>query len=97
MINDAPLTRGDYRPNNFENNFLGPVTLRYALKESRNVPAVRLFDQLGSDKVFDFAKKFGLPVENFPRNDLTVGLGSRRSAARNSHRVFLPRKRRLQN
>ncbi len=76
LINDAPLTRGDYRPNNFENNFLGPVTLRYALKESRNVPAVRLFDQLGSDKVFEFAKKFGLPVENFPRNDLTVGLGS---------------------
>lgn len=76
LINDAPLTRGDYRPNNFENNFLGPVTLRYALKESRNVPAVRLFDQLGSDKVFAFAKKFGLPVQNFPRNDLTVGLGS---------------------
>jgi len=76
LINDAPLTRGDYRPNNFENNFLGPVTLRYALKESRNVPAVRLFDQLGSDKVLEFAKKFGLPVENFPRNDLTVGLGS---------------------
>lgn len=76
LINDAPLTRGDYRPNNFENNFLGPVTLRYALKESRNVPAVRLFDQLGSDKVFAFARKFGLPVENFPRNDLTVGLGS---------------------
>ena len=76
LINDAPLTRGDYRPNNFENNFLGPVTLRYALKESRNVPAVRLFDQLGSDKVFAFAKKVGLPVENFPRNDLTVGLGS---------------------
>lgn len=76
LINDAPLTRGDYRPNNFENNFLGPVTLRFALKESRNVPAVRLFDQLGSDKVFAFAKKFGLPVENFPRNDLTVGLGS---------------------
>jgi len=76
LINDAPLTRGDYRPNNFENNFLGPVTLRFALKESRNVPAVRLYDQLGSDKVFAFAKKFGLPVENFPRNDLTVGLGS---------------------
>lgn len=76
VINDAPLTRGDYRPNNFENNFLGPVTLRYALKESRNVPAVRLYDQLGSAKVFAFAKKFGLPTENFPRNDLTVGLGS---------------------
>jgi len=75
-INDAPLTRGDYRPNNYENNFLGPITLRYALKESRNVPAVRLYDQLGDEKVLDFAAKFGFQTQNFPRNDLTVALGS---------------------
>ncbi len=76
IINDAPLTRGDYRPNNYENNFLGPITLRYALKESRNVPAVRLYDQLGDDKVLEFARKFGFQTQNFPRNDLTVALGS---------------------
>lgn len=75
-INDAPITRGDYRPNNYENNFLGPITLRYALQESRNVPAVRLYDQLGSDKVLPFAAKFGFQTHNFPRNDLTVALGS---------------------
>jgi len=75
-INDAPITRGDYRPNNYENNFLGPITLRYALKESRNVPAVRLYDQVGSDKVLPFAAKFGIQTQNFPRNDLTVALGS---------------------
>ena len=75
-INDAPFTRGDYRPNNYENNFLGPITLRYALKESRNVPTVRLFDQLGSDKVLPFAAKFGFQTQNFPSNDLTVALGS---------------------
>jgi len=75
-INDAPINRGGYRPNNYENNFLGPITLRYALKESRNVPAVRLFDQLGSDNVLAFAKKFGFQTETFPRNDLTVALGS---------------------
>jgi len=75
-INDAPITRGNYRPNNFENNFLGPVTLRFALKESRNVPAVRLFDQLGSDTVLKFAKKFGFQTDTFPANDLTVALGS---------------------
>jgi penicillin-binding protein 1A len=76
MINDAPITRGDYRPNNYENNFLGPITLRYALKESRNVPAVRLYDQLGSSKVLPFAAKFGFQTHNFPTNDLTVALGS---------------------
>ena len=75
-INDAPITRGDYRPNNYENNFLGPITLRYALKESRNVPAVRLYDQLTSSKVLPFAAKFGFQTQNFPRNDLTVALGS---------------------
>lgn len=75
-INDAPITRGDYRPNNYENNFLGPITLRYALKESRNVPAVRLYDQVGADKVLPFAAKFGFQTQNFPSNDLTVALGS---------------------
>jgi penicillin-binding protein 1A len=75
-INDAPITRGDYRPNNYENNFLGPITLRHALKDSRNVPTVRLYDQLGSDKVLGFAAKFGFQTQNFPKNDLTVALGS---------------------
>ncbi len=75
-INDAPITRGDYRPNNYENNFLGPITLRFALKESRNVPTVRLYDEVGWDKVLPFAAKFGFQTENFPPNDLTVALGS---------------------
>ncbi len=76
MINDAPFTRSDYRPRNFENNFLGPITLRHAIKDSRNVPAVRLYDQLGSSVVLPFAAKFGFQTQNFPRNDLTVALGS---------------------
>ncbi|MGI9250834.1 MAG: penicillin-binding protein 1A [Pseudohongiellaceae bacterium] len=76
QINDAPLIRGSYRPNNYENNFLGPITLRYALQQSRNVPTVRLYEQLGASKVLEFAGKLGFPVQNFPRNDLTVALGS---------------------
>ncbi len=56
--------------------FLGPITLRYALKESRNVPAVRLYDSVGSAKVLEFASKFGFQTQNFPNNDLTVALGS---------------------
>ena len=76
VVNDAPITRGSYRPNNYENNFLGPITLRYALKESRNVPAVRLYDLIGSAKVLEFASKFGFQTQNFPTNDLTVALGS---------------------
>ena len=76
VINDAPFTRGDYRPNNYENNFLGPITLRFALKESRNVPTVRLYDELGSERVLSFARKFGFQTDSFPAGDLTVALGS---------------------
>lgn len=75
-INDAPFARGDYRPNNYENNFLGPITLRHALKESRNIPTVRLFDELGSETVLSFANRLGIQTQDFPRNDLTVALGS---------------------
>ncbi len=75
-INDAPITRAGYRPNNYDNTFLGPITLRFALQDSRNVPAVRLFDQLGSDTVIDFAARLGIDTSNFPRGDLTVALGS---------------------
>ena len=63
-------------PGNYENNFLGPITLRHALRESRNVPAVRLYDQLGSSAVLPYVSRFGFATENFPGNDLTVALGS---------------------
>lgn len=76
LINDAPFARGDYRPQNYERNFIGPITLRHAIKDSRNVPAVRLFDQLGWERVLDFARRFGFQTQNFPRGDLTVALGS---------------------
>lgn len=75
-INDAPFTRGDYRPGNYENNFLGPITLRHALRESRNVPAVRLYDRLGSSAVLPYVENFGFDSASFPANDLTVALGS---------------------
>lgn len=76
LINDAPFARGEYRPQNYERNFVGPITLRQAFKDSRNVPAVRLYDQLGTNKLFDFAARFGFNTDTFPRNDLTVALGS---------------------
>ncbi len=75
-INDAPFTRNGYRPQNFERNFIGPITLRNAFKHSRNVPAVRLYDQIGSEALMSFASRFGFDTGPFPRNDLTVALGS---------------------
>src|SRR5215831_2775825 len=44
IINDMPVTYPQpvgpaYSPTNYDHDFLGPVTLRYALEESRNIPA----------------------------------------------------------
>ena len=36
-----------YAPMNYDQKFEGPITLRHALEESRNVPAVRVMEQLG--------------------------------------------------
>ncbi len=76
LINDAPLARSDYRPGNFENNFMGPIRLKYALTQSKNLVSLRLFDALGEDVVIPYVARFGFKESEFPRNDLTVAIGS---------------------
>ena len=63
-----------YCPANYKNEFLGPVTLRYALEKSINVPAVQLMHQMGPETVVAFAPKFGFTSEVPPF--LSVALGS---------------------
>src|SRR5690606_16966580 len=76
LINDAPLARSDYRPENFNRAFMGPLRLKQALTESKNLVSLRLYDALGEDVVLPFASRFGFDASAFPRNDLTVAIGS---------------------
>ncbi len=76
LINDAPLARSDYRPGNFEGNFLGPIRLKYALTQSKNLVSLRLYDALGEDTVIPYFARFGFKESEIPRNDLTVAIGS---------------------
>ncbi len=76
LINDAPLPRSDYRPGNFEGNFMGPIRLKYALTQSKNLVSVRLYDALGEDIVIPYFARFGFKESDIPRNDLTVAIGS---------------------
>ena len=76
LINDAPLDRSDYRPENFNGEFLGPISLKYALTNSKNLVSLRLYDALGYDVVMPYVDKFGFNISEFPRNDLTVAIGS---------------------
>ena len=63
-----------YEPTNYDHSFEGPITLRHALEKSRNVPAVRLLDELGPEQVVEYAKRFGFvsPLQPF----LSLALGA---------------------
>lgn len=76
LINDAPLARSDYRPENFNKEFLGPLRLKYALTNSKNLVSLRLYDALGSNTVLPYVARFGFNEREFPHNDLTVAIGS---------------------
>jgi penicillin-binding protein 1A len=64
-----PLDRGRvYRPDNSDNQFLGPITMREALAKSRNVVAVQLAERVGMDTIVRWARRFGIdaPVAPYP-------------------------------
>ena len=64
-----PLDRGRvYRPDNADNQFLGPITMREALTRSRNVVAVQLAEHVGLDTIVHWARRFGIdaPVAPYP-------------------------------
>jgi 1A family penicillin-binding protein len=64
-----PLDRGRvYRPDNSDNQFLGPITMREALTKSRNVVAVQIAERVGMDTIVHWARRFGIdaPVAPYP-------------------------------
>src|ERR1700726_2813725 len=77
-ILDAPITfqtaSGPYSPHNYDDKFEGTITLRRALAQSRNIPALKLADRIGIKTVIEYAHRFGITA-NIPAY-LPVALGS---------------------
>ena len=77
-ILDAPITfptvSGPYTPHNYDGKFEGSITLRRALAQSRNIPALKVADRLGIKSVIDYAHRFGI-TSNIPAY-LPVALGA---------------------
>jgi penicillin-binding protein 1A len=70
-----PMTTGPaYEPHNYDEKFEGTITLRRALAQSRNIPALKLADNLGIKIVIDYAHRFGI-TSNIPPY-LPVALGA---------------------
>ena len=66
---DQPL----YEPQNYDDTYEGPVTLRHALEKSKNVPAVWMMNQVGPESVVDFARRLGFTSEIPPFLSLALG------------------------
>jgi penicillin-binding protein 1A len=80
IIVDAPVSfsagNGQiYSPHNYDHKFLGPITLRYALEESRNIPAIKMMDTLGPKNVLEVAKRFGFEEDFPPYLPIALGAG----------------------
>lgn len=60
ILKDTQLTIGDWTPKNVDRTFMGNITARVALEKSRNIPAIRVLQELTVDKSYDFlTKKLG--------------------------------------
>ena len=61
---DEPYTYSNGRKiNNWDRGYYGTLTLRGALKDSRNIPALKAFQQVDNDKIRDFVTSLGIKPE----------------------------------
>ena len=76
-IVDEPVTfrsgGQNYSPKNYDLKFEGRITLRRALADSRNVPAVRLIEHVGVQNTIDMARRFGVTSPLPPYLPLALG------------------------
>ena len=78
-ILDEPVTfetaSGPYSPHNYDEKFEGIITLRRALAQSRNIPALKLANRLGIKTVIEYAGRFGITSKLPPYLPIALGAG----------------------
>jgi penicillin-binding protein 1A len=80
LIEDAPVSfpggpgGKPYQPQNYDHKYRGPITLRYALQQSVNVPAIKLLQRVGVAQVASYARRMG--VLSPMGQNLSLALGS---------------------
>lgn len=77
IVSDTPVSYPDgyeyYSPQNYDGSFSGPITIRRALEVSRNVPAVRIGQDIGLNKVIDACRTMGIRTPIEPVVSLPLG------------------------
>ena len=82
VVNDAPLffdsgvTGGQpWEPKNYDGKFDGPMSLRTALKKSKNMVSIRILQSIGAKYGQEWITRFGFEAEKHPAY-LTMALGA---------------------
>ena len=78
LLVDEPVTlesgTGSWSPQNYDRQYRGPVTVRTALEQSLNVPAVRMAHRTGITTLTSLLRAFG--ITTLLADDLSLALGS---------------------
>lgn len=73
---DVPTDFGNYQPNNYDGGFRGPVSVRFALANSLNIPAVKMLALVGLDEALKTARELGIQtLTDRDRYGLSLVLG----------------------
>ena len=82
VVNDAPLffdagvTGGQpWEPKNYDGGFEGPMSVRTALKKSKNLVSIRILQSIGAKYAQDWVTHFGFDADKHPAY-LTMALGA---------------------
>lgn len=76
LDNETTTYKGGYSLDNYGGSRTesGTVPMYQALAQSLNLPAAATLNEIGVDKAFDYGKKFGLKMDDVPK-ELGVALG----------------------
>ena len=76
VLRDVPTSFGPYTPENFDGQFVGPITATDALNRSRNIPAVWIASQLQAPDFYQFLQSAGVgPMASPQHYGLALVLG----------------------
>ncbi len=77
MIKDEATDFGGYLPHNFDYRFRGDISVRNALSQSLNIPAVKVMEKVGIDDAIDVANKMGITTVSHDKDyGLSLALGA---------------------
>lgn len=76
LLEDKETSFGGYKPKNYDLSYRGEVTVRRALANSLNIPAVEVMDKVGVSNGMDMAKQMGITTLNDTNYGLSLVLGT---------------------